>query len=42
MQLLVESNLQMSQKRGPAHRARLRGYAKWLERAMLDEMRAEP
>jgi len=42
VQILVESNLQISQKRGPAHRRRLHGYLKWLEREALDVQRTNP
>lgn len=31
---------QIAAKSGPAHRRRMRGYARMLERAMLDEQRA--
>lgn len=32
----------ISEKRGPAHRRRLLGYAKYVERAMLDAGQARP
>jgi len=34
-----ENAIGISTKTGPAHRRRLRGIAKYLERAMLDEQR---
>jgi hypothetical protein len=40
--LLKENVLGISTRTGPAHRRRLRGYAKWLERESLDAMQAKP
>lgn len=40
--ILEENVLGIASKTGVAHRRRLRGIAKYLERALLDEARAEP
>jgi hypothetical protein len=42
MTLFEENARGISEKRGPAHRRRLRGYAKYIERALLDEATAKP
>jgi hypothetical protein len=41
--LLLDENARgISAKAGPAHRRRLRGYAKWLDREALDAAQANP
>jgi len=40
--IMNENVDQIAAKSGPAHRRRLRGYARMLERAVLDDMRANP
>jgi hypothetical protein len=38
--IMNENCEQIAAKSGPAHRRRMRGYARMLERAMLDEQRS--
>lgn len=40
--LLKENAIGISTKTGPAHRRRMRGYAKWIERESLDAQRVSP
>jgi hypothetical protein len=42
VELLAENATGIRNKSGPAHRRRLRGMARYLERAMLDERQLAP
>jgi hypothetical protein len=42
IRILAENVYGISTKTGPAHRRRLRGIARYLERALLDDPRTNP
>jgi hypothetical protein len=42
IELQAENAIGISTKTGPAHRRRMRGYAKWVEREALDARASAP